>query len=41
MSVLPFAIRAAVPADAPALAHLGEVSFVAKFGSLYRPADRS
>lgn len=31
--------RPATPADAPALARLGEVSFVAAFGDLYAPED--
>jgi len=35
----PFALRPARPADAAALAALGEAAFVAKFGHLYRPAD--
>ena len=34
-----YALRPAQPADAPALAALGRDSFVAKFGSLYRPED--
>lgn len=32
-------LRAATAADIPALSHLGEESFVAKFGHLYRPED--
>lgn len=32
-------LRAASPADVPALAALGRDSFVAKFGHLYRPED--
>ena len=32
-------LRAALPADAPALAALGRDSFVAKFGTMYRPED--
>jgi ribosomal protein S18 acetylase RimI-like enzyme len=32
-------LRAAGPADVPALAKLGRDSFVAKFGPLYRPED--
>ena len=32
-------LRPAVPADAAALAELGERSFVVKFGHLYRPDD--
>jgi ribosomal protein S18 acetylase RimI-like enzyme len=32
-------LRAADPADIPALAALGRDSFVAKFGDLYRPED--
>ena len=32
-------LRAAGPADAAALARLGRESFVAKFGTLYRPED--
>lgn len=33
------ALRPATPADIPALARLGRESFVAKFGTLYRPED--
>lgn len=33
------ALRPASPADVPALAALGRDSFVAKFGSMYRPQD--
>jgi ribosomal protein S18 acetylase RimI-like enzyme len=32
-------LRPATPADIAALARLGEVSFVAKFGDMYRPLD--
>jgi ribosomal protein S18 acetylase RimI-like enzyme len=32
-------LRAAVPADAPALAKLGKESFIAAFGHLYTPKD--
>lgn len=32
-------LRPATPADAPALAKLGEDTFVAAFGDLYRPQD--
>ena len=32
-------LRPALPADAPALAALGRDSFVAKFGTMYRPED--
>ncbi len=32
-------LRAASPADIPALSALGRDSFVAKFGAMYRPAD--
>ena len=32
-------LRAATPTDVPALAALGRESFVAKFGSLYKPRD--
>ena len=34
-----FALRPASPADIPALSRLGNNSFVAKFGHLYRPED--
>jgi ribosomal protein S18 acetylase RimI-like enzyme len=33
------ALRAATPADAPALAELGRASFTAAFGHLYKPED--
>ena len=32
-------LRPALPADAPALAALGRDSFIAKFGTMYRPED--
>jgi ribosomal protein S18 acetylase RimI-like enzyme len=32
-------LRPAVPADIPALSHLGTDSFVAKFGNMYTPED--
>ena len=35
----PLLLRPALPADAPALAALGRDSFVAKFGTMYRPED--
>lgn len=34
-----FVLRAAQPADVPALCTLGRVSFVDKFGDMYRPED--